>query len=194
MTKLSTPVIAVAILTFGLSQLGRAQNWPYNPDANNDQWIGTHDLTAFLSVFDSSFTVHPDASGSYAMSMHYAGEKPYIECAGYCRTIGGKIPNPSEFGMFVDSPGMSLLLETGGSSSSSSQTTTRAQQAWCGDWTTDLYMPYFGREMTYFYESDSLVQSGIWGLDRTPITGYIYSPALTSSKSCLCVGIIQISE
>lgn len=194
MTKHTTPVIAVAILTIGLSQLGHAQNWPYNPDANNDQWIGTHDLTAFLSVFDSSFTVHPDASGSYAMSMHYAGEKPYIECAGYCRTIGGKIPNSSEFGMFVDSPGMSLLLETGNYSNSSSQTTVRKQQAWCGDWSSDLYMPYFMRGVTYFFESDSLIQNGDWGLDKEAIGGYLYSPSLAGSKSCLCFGIINMSE
>jgi len=183
--KNSLLLAALALLTLPMS----AQVWPYNPDANNDSWIGTEDLTTFLSVFDSSFVVNIGDETTPSLAMHYAGQKSYIECAGYCMSIGGNVPGMAEFGLFANAYSLDMLPEVGESSSSSTQTTTRSQYAWCGDWSTDLYMPIFVRENSYFFLSDSLMTLGTWGITTTPISG-TFSPSLTNDNSCLCVGVV----
>lgn len=53
-------LLTMAITLTGLAQNNFIQEYPWNPDSDNDDFIGVGDLTGFLSVFGQQFGTPPE--------------------------------------------------------------------------------------------------------------------------------------
>ena len=76
--------------------------FPWNPDADGDDFIGVNDLMALLGEFDSVFSeeeLYVTEDGQAAI-FHATGGKNYLQCYSVCSQLPGnwKIPSLNEFG------------------------------------------------------------------------------------------------
>ena len=53
-------LLAMVITVSGLAQNNHAGDYPWNPDNNNDNFVGVGDLTGLLSVFGNTFGTPPE--------------------------------------------------------------------------------------------------------------------------------------
>ena len=73
--------------------------FPWNPDADGDDFIGVNDLMALLGEFDSVFSEEALYLSEDSLSAMYdAGDMNYVECLEACSNLPGtwKIPRLSE--------------------------------------------------------------------------------------------------
>jgi hypothetical protein len=96
------PVLVVLMLWSSL--LLRGQEWyPWNPDANNDEYIGTYDLLSLLSIYGSQFVLDAPENEEFTLALQPAGILSYDRCEGYCFSIGGHVATITELRAFPDS-------------------------------------------------------------------------------------------
>lgn len=79
-------LLAVCLPLFSLS--ASAQDWPWNPDIDNDGFISTTDLLAILTVFSTEFQaqmLYTDTSSA----VMWIGEEDYWNCASNCALLEG---------------------------------------------------------------------------------------------------------
>ena len=98
MKHLMTLMALVVAVTAG-AQTGLVE-FPYNPDADNDDIIGTADLLALLSLYGSEFSeegVYLSADSTTAL--YYAGSFDYAMCLHQCSNLSGDwhIPSREQF-------------------------------------------------------------------------------------------------
>ena len=73
--------------------------FPYNPDADNDDLIGTADLLELLSLYGSEFSEENlYLSNDSSSALFSAGYLPYFNCIEYCSTLPGEWALPD----FID--------------------------------------------------------------------------------------------
>ena len=85
--------------------------FPWNPDADGDDFIGVNDLMALLGEFDSVFSEEALYLSEDSLSAMYdAGAMDYVECLETCNNLPGswKMPRLSE----VTLSGQMMWLET----------------------------------------------------------------------------------
>ena len=85
--------------------------FPWNPDADGDDFIGVNDLMALLGEFDSVFSEEALYLSEDSLSAMYdAGTMNYVECQLECSTLPGqwKMPRLSE----VQVAGQAMWIET----------------------------------------------------------------------------------
>jgi hypothetical protein len=99
MKHLMTLMALVVAVTAG-AQTGLVE-FPYNPDSNGDDMIGTADLLDLLSLFGNEFSKEDlYLNDDSTTAIYYAGNMPYFLCLENCSTLPGKwkLPNVFEIG------------------------------------------------------------------------------------------------
>ena len=77
--------------------------FPWNPDADGDDFIGVNDLMALLGEFDSVFSEEGLYLSADSLSAMYdAGSMKYVQCQVACKNLPGnwKMPRLSEVAVF----------------------------------------------------------------------------------------------
>ena len=65
--------------------------FPYNPDADNDDVIGTEDLLALLSLYGTIFSEEGTYLSADSMTaLHYTGERTIYRCRKSCSDLPGR--------------------------------------------------------------------------------------------------------
>jgi hypothetical protein len=84
---------------------GNLVEFPYNPDADGDDFIGTSDLLSLLSLYDSFFSeeglyVNEDSTTAIV----HVGSLEYPKCAYHCKSLPGnwRIATLEDLGMIWD--------------------------------------------------------------------------------------------
>ena len=98
MKHLMTLLALVVAVTAG-AQTGLVE-FPYNPDADNDDIIGTADLLALLSLYGSEFSEEGTyLSADSTTALYYAGSYDYAMCLHQCSNLSGDwhIPSRKQF-------------------------------------------------------------------------------------------------
>lgn len=98
MKHLMTLMALVVAVTAG-AQTGLVE-FPYNPDADNDDMIGTADLLALLSLYGSEFSEEGTyLSADSTTALYYAGSFDYAMCLHQCSNLSGDwhIPTREQF-------------------------------------------------------------------------------------------------
>ncbi len=95
-------LLSIAGLIFGQ---GNNLEFPYNPDADGDDFVGTADLLSLLSLYDSYFSeenlyLNDDSSAALVL----IGNFPYSKCAYQCNELPGswRISTLEQLGMVWD--------------------------------------------------------------------------------------------
>ena len=84
MNRFFTLLLAASCLT----AVGQVPQFPYNPDENNDGFIGVNDLTGLLANFDEEFSAAV-LSENGEVAVTYVGDMPYPPCVQSCRNLSG---------------------------------------------------------------------------------------------------------
>jgi hypothetical protein len=100
-TLVRTCVVSFLISLAGLLHgQGNFAEFPYNPDANGDDFVGTSDLLALLNLYGSEFS----AEGLYlnedtTEAVLYIGPRNYMDCVSECKQLPGNwgLPTMSQF-------------------------------------------------------------------------------------------------
>lgn len=115
MKSIFSILIGISIVTLATAQLN--VEFPWNPDYDNDDFIGVTDLTALLSAFDSEFSEENIyLSSDSSIAMYDMGNRNYPNCQISCNDLPGnwKMPSLSEISvsdaMWLDTPQESLNL------------------------------------------------------------------------------------
>jgi hypothetical protein len=103
---LSFLLLACTLSFSGLLQgQGNLVEFPYNPDADGDDFIGTSDLLSLLSLYDSFFSeeglyVNEDSTAAIV----HVGSLKYPKCAYHCKSLPGnwRIATLEDLGMIWD--------------------------------------------------------------------------------------------
>ena len=94
----------IAILISTLTTAQTTVEFPWNPDADGDDFIGVNDLMALLGEYGSVFSEESlYVSESGVIASFYTGEKKYLECLESCSQLPGRwvMPNLTQFGRIV---------------------------------------------------------------------------------------------
>ena len=82
--------LALGIAFAAGAQTGLVE-FPYNPDADNDDLIGTADLLELLSLFGGEFSEENlYLSNDSSSALYSAGNLPLFDCIEYCTTLPGE--------------------------------------------------------------------------------------------------------
>ncbi len=99
MKHLMTLMALVVAVTAG-AQTGLVE-FPYNPDSDGDDLIGTVDLLDLLALYGLEFSEEDlYLNDDSTTAIYYAGNMPYFPCLENCSTLPGKwkLPNVFEIG------------------------------------------------------------------------------------------------
>jgi hypothetical protein len=96
--------------------------FPYNPDADGDDFVGTSDLLSLLSIYGSEFS----EEGLYlnedtTEAVLYIGPRSLMDCVSECKQLPGNwgLPTLSQFPLvheIVSADNYNFVLEVGGGS------------------------------------------------------------------------------
>ena len=92
-------LMALCVAFVAGAQTGLVE-FPYNPDADNDDVIGTADLLALLSLYGSEFSEEGTyLSADSTTALYYAGSFDYAMCLHQCSNLSGNwhIPSREQF-------------------------------------------------------------------------------------------------
>ena len=94
----------ITCLALGIAFAAGAQTglveFPYNPDSNGDDMIGTADLLDLLSLFGNEFSEEGTyLSADSTTALYYAGNFDYAMCLHQCSNLSGEwhIPSRKKF-------------------------------------------------------------------------------------------------
>ena len=100
MNRFFTLLLAASCLT----AVGQTEYpYPYNPDGNNDGYIGVTDLQDFLSVYDSEFVASLNSQEATSVALAYMEIMSYDRCMAKCYSVGGHVATLTELRLFDDS-------------------------------------------------------------------------------------------
>jgi len=105
-TLVRTCVVSFLIPLAGLLHgQGNFAEFPYNPDANGDDFVGTSDLLALLNLYGSEFSeeglyVNEDSTAAIV----HVGSLNYPKCAYQCKSLPGswRVATLEDLGMIWD--------------------------------------------------------------------------------------------
>jgi hypothetical protein len=186
MTTFASPSLksAAVVLLLSLSALlngqGNLVEFPYNPDANGDDFVGTSDLLALLNLYGSEFS----EEGLYlnedtTEAVLYIGPRNYMDCVSECKQLPGNwgLPTMSQFPLvheIVSADNYNFVLEEAGASSSYDFYV----------WTNQGYTPsnvryeFYSEMWGYSYGSPAplnyAIPAGLFEVLAIPITGMYY--------------------
>jgi hypothetical protein len=141
---LSFLVLACTLAFSGLLQgQGNLVEFPYNPDADGDDFVGTSDLLSLLSIYGSEFSeeglyVNEDSTAAIV----HVGSLEYPKCAYHCKSLPGnwRIATLEDLGMIWDE--LTPLCCSGYS-------------FWLGERTTGLSLPNVNSQNYGTYNSNT---------------------------------------
>lgn len=141
---LSFLVLACTLAFSGLLQgQGNLVEFPYNPDSNGDDFVGTSDLLSLLSIYGSEFSeeglyVNEDSTAAIV----HVGSLEYPKCAYHCKSLPGnwRIATLEDLGMIWDE--LTPLCCSGYS-------------FWLGERTTGLSLPNVNSQNYGTYNSNT---------------------------------------
>jgi hypothetical protein len=129
MTSFASPSLksTVVVLLLSLSALlhgqGNFAEFPYNPDANGDDFVGTSDLLALLNLYGSEFSeeglfLNEDTTEAVL----YIGPRNFMDCVSECKQLPGNwgLPTLSQFPLIheiVSADNYNFVLEEVGQNS-----------------------------------------------------------------------------
>jgi hypothetical protein len=92
----STAVVLLLSISALLHGQGNFAEFPYNPDADGDDFIGISDLLSLLSLYESSFTeeglyVNDDTTEA----VYFAGNLNLLDCISACKDLPGRWQLPT---------------------------------------------------------------------------------------------------
>jgi hypothetical protein len=143
----STAVVLLLSFSALLHGQGNFAEFPYNPDSNGDDFVGTSDLLALLNLYGSEFSeeglfLNEDTTEAVL----YIGPRNYMDCVSECKQLPGYwgLPTLSQFPLvheIVSADNYNFVLDEVGQNS----------QYWLTVWTNQGLSP---SSLTYNFHVD----------------------------------------